>query len=266
MWVLTVWRRTARWRSPVPTGGSAGSAARGSRCGSGSSGGGRSPKDHALPRGGFPLPSTALGPGYHRGRGRGPAPGSRSRISAIRAACPAHAGRGARAGPAQGGAGTTRARVGLGEIERALERGPAAAGSPSASRAIASSRKASTSQDRQPTGAEPSRTGASATVAACGSSWASRSAAAAMRISAAVAVVSPRPARTCSARSVSPSRTRACSSQARATRPGRCGERPGQPLGGPESGQRVGVTAARQLKLAADVVDPHRRRRVRLPP
>ena len=40
----------------------------------------------------------------------------------------------------------------------------------------------------------------------------------------------------------------------------RCGEVPGQPLGGPEGGQRVGVTAARQLEQPADVVDRHRRR------
>ena len=33
----------------------------------------------------------------------------------------------------------------------------------------------------------------------------------------------------------------------------RCGEPPGQPLGGLEGGQRRGVTAARQLKHPADV-------------
>ena len=40
----------------------------------------------------------------------------------------------------------------------------------------------------------------------------------------------------------------------------RCGEMPGQPLGGPEGGQRVGVTAARQLEQPADVVDRQPRR------
>ena len=40
----------------------------------------------------------------------------------------------------------------------------------------------------------------------------------------------------------------------------RCGEAPGQPLGGLEGGQRVGVTAARQLEQPADVVDPQHRR------
>ena len=63
---------------------------------------------------------------------------------------------------------------------------------------------------------EPSRAGASAVVAARGSSWASRSAATAVRISRRSRSCSPRPARACSACSVSPRRTRASSSHARA--------------------------------------------------
>ena len=46
-----------------------------------------------------------------------------------------------------------------------------------------------------------------------------------------------------------------------AQRPGKR-MRPGQPLSGPERGQRVGGPAAAQLKLAADVLPPHRRGRV----
>jgi hypothetical protein len=40
----------------------------------------------------------------------------------------------------------------------------------------------------------------------------------------------------------------------------RRGQGPGQLLGGPERGQRVGIPAARQLQRPADVIDPHRRR------
>jgi hypothetical protein len=40
----------------------------------------------------------------------------------------------------------------------------------------------------------------------------------------------------------------------------RCGEEPGQSLGGQESGQRVGVPAASQLKQPAEVVHPDPRR------
>ena len=40
----------------------------------------------------------------------------------------------------------------------------------------------------------------------------------------------------------------------------RRGQVPGQPLGGPERGQRVGDPAARQLELAADVLDRQRHR------
>jgi hypothetical protein len=38
----------------------------------------------------------------------------------------------------------------------------------------------------------------------------------------------------------------------------RRGERPGQPLGGPEGGQRIAVAAECQLEQPADLVDRHR--------
>ncbi len=37
----------------------------------------------------------------------------------------------------------------------------------------------------------------------------------------------------------------------------RCDEQPGQPLGGPESSQRVGITAAHELKRPASLVEHH---------
>ena len=153
--------------------------------------------------------------------------------------------------------------VGLGQIERALQ--GALGGARVAERVPGDRLQQESLEPARPAelpGAEPSRTGASAAAAACGSCWASRSTAAAMRISPRSRSCSPRPARACSARSVSPRRTRACSQPCPRHRDEvvRRGEVPGQPLGGPEGGQRVGVTAARQLEQPADVVDRHRRR------
>jgi hypothetical protein len=133
-----------------------------------------------------------------------------------------------------------RVRSGL-AVSRARSRAaPAAAGSPSPSRAIASIREALISHIRRSGRAEPSRTGASASVAACGSPWASRSAAMAVRMFG--GSCSPCSVGACSARSVSPRPTRASSPKGRPRAEWvQSGQVPGLPLGGLEVGQRVGV-------------------------
>ena len=142
---------------------------------------------------------------------------------------------------------------------------PAAAWSPSASRAIASSRQACASQVVSGTGTAPERTGASATVAACGSSWAIRSAATAMRISPLARPCSLISARSRSARPVSPSRTRACSRSARVRISGQSGA--SSSLDSRSAAWKAAstsvVAATRQLQQRAHIADRHRRRGLR---
>ena len=90
---------------------------------------------------------------------------------------------------------------------------PAAAWSPTASCAIASSSRAATTENGW-TPAEPSMTGASA-AAACGSCWASRNDAKVARISGSPRSCSSSPARAASTRSVWPGRSSICSMCAR---------------------------------------------------
>ena len=87
--------------------------------------------------------------------------------------------------------------------------------SPLASRAIASSTRASRTQKRFVTAAEPSITRASASVAACGSPWANRRCARTVWLSPRIRFCWSMPARAFSTDSVSPIRIMVCMTKAR---------------------------------------------------